>query len=185
MGHAVARLRLEGPQLRSRRHQCPQRLFAALAPMAWRPEPLRRAVHKLRRERAPARRLPAAGLVCSRREPASRVLRRHMDPLDIRAEGKGGRGIEVSKAPLAGFRLWEANGRRKTQFAATERSRRAWLIVSSLRVLFVLRGAMPETGLRSARPTKSASRATSGPKRWYSIWRYSERDALKVSCGPC
>src|SRR5271166_150163 len=66
MGHAVARLRLEGPQLRSWRHQCPQRLFAALAPMAGRREPMRRAVHELRRERTPARRLPAAGLVCSR-----------------------------------------------------------------------------------------------------------------------
>ena len=48
-------------------------------------------VHQLRRERAPARRLPAAGLVCSRREPAARVLRRHMDPLDIGAEGQGAR----------------------------------------------------------------------------------------------
>ncbi len=57
----------------SERHERPQRRFAPLcgnpplAAMAWRREPMRRPVHVLRRERAPAERLPAAarGACCA------------------------------------------------------------------------------------------------------------------------
>ena len=41
-----------------------------------------------------AGRLAAAGLVRARREPAARVLRRHLDALDLGAEGQGGRDDE-------------------------------------------------------------------------------------------
>ena len=83
LGHAVAGLRPEGPELRPGRHQRPQRRLAALAAMARRREPMRRPVHELRRERTPAGRLAAAGLVRARREPPARLLRR--------ASGRAGR----------------------------------------------------------------------------------------------
>ena len=53
---------------------------------------LPRALHQLRRERDAARRLAAAGLVRLRREPAARLLRRHLGDLDLGAEGEGGAG---------------------------------------------------------------------------------------------
>ena len=91
LGHAVAGVRAEGPQFRPRRHQRAQRRLAALAALARRREPLRRAVHLVLGERGSARRLAAAGLVRARRKPAAGVLRRHLDALDLGAEGQGGR----------------------------------------------------------------------------------------------
>ena len=41
-----------------------------------------------------ARRLAAAGLVRARREPAARLLRRHLDALDVGSEGQGRRDDE-------------------------------------------------------------------------------------------
>jgi CO/xanthine dehydrogenase Mo-binding subunit len=63
MGNAVSGLCLEGPQQRSRRHQCPQRRVPALAPLAGRREPLSRAVHEFFRERVAARWLTSTDLV--------------------------------------------------------------------------------------------------------------------------
>ena len=54
---------VKGKQPRSRRDEHPQRRLAALAALARRREPLRRAVHVLFGERSPAGRLPTAGMV--------------------------------------------------------------------------------------------------------------------------
>ena len=71
LGHALARLRAEGQENRSGRHQCPQRQVAALAALARRREPLRRALHELLRERDAAGRLAArrSGSPSTRRRP--------------------------------------------------------------------------------------------------------------------
>ena len=82
---------LKGTQLRSRRHQYPQRQIPALAALARRREPLRRAFHQLLRERDAAGRHQASGLVRLRRDAAARLLRRHLDALDLRPEGEGRR----------------------------------------------------------------------------------------------
>ena len=55
LGHALAGLRAEGQEVRSGRHQRPQRQVAALAALARRREPLRRALHQLLRERGRCR----------------------------------------------------------------------------------------------------------------------------------
>ncbi len=44
---------------------------------------MRRPVHQLRRERTPAGRFQAAGLVRARREPTARLLRRDLDAVDV------------------------------------------------------------------------------------------------------
>ena len=71
LGHALARLCAEGQEVRSGRHQRPQRQVAALAALARRREPLRRALHQLLRARGAAGRHAPAGLVRLRREPAA------------------------------------------------------------------------------------------------------------------
>ena len=96
LGHAVAGLRAQRTQLRSGRHQHPQRQVAALAALARRRAPLRRAVHELQRERDLAGWQQAAGLVRVRRDPAARLLRRHLDALDLGPEGQGRRDDERS-----------------------------------------------------------------------------------------
>jgi hypothetical protein len=50
LGHAAAEVRRRGPKFRFWRHERPQRLLAALATMARRLNPMRRAAHQLPRK---------------------------------------------------------------------------------------------------------------------------------------
>ena len=55
-------------------------------------EPMTGAQASYLKQRNPARRLTAAGLVRLRRVPAARLLRRPLGDLDLGAEGQGGAG---------------------------------------------------------------------------------------------
>ena len=92
MGDAVAGVRAEEQEDRSGRHQRPQPRLGALEAMAQGGASLPRALHQLlgvpRREGQE----PHPGLVRQGRRPAADVLRRHLDQVDERSEGEGGRG---------------------------------------------------------------------------------------------
>ena len=92
LGHADAAAVPGRQEGRPRRHQHPADDLVALAGLARTRASLPRALHQLRRERGAARRQQAAGLVRLRREPAARLLRRHLGDLDLGAEGQGGAG---------------------------------------------------------------------------------------------
>ena len=87
LGHAVAGLRAEGQEVRPGRHQRPQRQVAALAALARRRAPLRRALHQLLRERG---RCPTAR---GRRSgsPSTRAGRWPSSPASGRAGPRCGR----------------------------------------------------------------------------------------------
>ena len=96
---------LVGKKVDRGRDQHPADDLVALAGLARTRAPLPRALHQLRRERDAARRLAAAGLVRLRREPAARLLRRHLGDLDLGAEGQGRAGA----AEFYGFLTSEPN----------------------------------------------------------------------------
>ena len=79
---------------RPRHHERPQHHVGALAALARRREPLRRAVHELLGERSAARWVASAGMVRARRRSAACLLRRHLDSLDLGPKGQGRRDDE-------------------------------------------------------------------------------------------